>query len=112
MRNKNRSQESEVRSQKRRKTRRAMLIVFLASALLALPGNFKAESRALVQPDINVNGQFSAARAQRGRVVRATVVIDIPSGFHINSNRPLAKFLIPTSLKVEAPGGVRVSPVS
>jgi hypothetical protein len=91
-------------------TRRAILFFLLASALLA-PVNFYAEPRAPLQPNIDVSGQFSAARAQRGRTVRASVVIDIPSGYHINSNRPLAKFLIATSLKVEAPAGVRVGPV-
>jgi hypothetical protein len=111
MRNQNRGQGSGVGGREKRKTKRAMLVLLLASALLALPVNFHAEPLSPIQPNIDVSGQFSAARAQRGRVVRATVVIDIPSGFHINSNHPLAKFLIPTSLKVEAPGGVRIGPV-
>jgi hypothetical protein len=37
--------------------------------------------------------------------------MEIPSGFHVHSNRPLEKFLIATELKLEAPGGVRVGPV-
>jgi DsbC/DsbD-like thiol-disulfide interchange protein len=94
-----------------KQTQRATLFLLLASTLLALPVNFHAEPLSPIQPNIDVNGQFSAAKAQRGRVIRAMVTIDIPSGFHINSNRPLAKFLIPTSLKVEAPAGVRVGPV-
>lgn len=95
-----------------KQTQRTTLFLLLASVLLALPVNFQAEPLSPLQPNIDVNGHFSAARAHRGRVVTATVVIDIPSGFHINSNHPLAKFLIPTSLKVEAPGGVRVGAVS
>jgi DsbC/DsbD-like thiol-disulfide interchange protein len=93
-------------------TRRATLFVLLG-ALLAVPLNFHAEALALVQqPDIGVNGFFSADKAQQGRTVSAAVVINIPSGYHINSNRPLAKFLIPTSVKIEAPGGIRVGAVS
>jgi DsbC/DsbD-like thiol-disulfide interchange protein len=37
--------------------------------------------------------------------------MDIPGGYHVNSNRPLEKFLIATQLKIDAPGGVRVGPV-
>lgn len=82
-------------------------------ALLALPAGFQAKALAPAQsPNIGVNGFFSVDKIQQGRTIQAAVVMDIPSGYHVNSNRPLAKFLIPTSLKVEAPGGVRVSPVS
>jgi DsbC/DsbD-like thiol-disulfide interchange protein len=62
-------------------------------------------------PNIGVNGYFANDKAQKGRIVQAAVVIDIPSGYHINSSRPLESFLIPTSLKVEAPSGVRVGAV-
>ena len=62
-------------------------------------------------PNIGVNGYFANDKAQKGRIVQAAIVIDIPSGYHINSSRPLESFLIPTSLKVDAPGGVRVGGV-
>jgi thiol:disulfide interchange protein DsbD len=38
--------------------------------------------------------------------------MDIPAGFHVNSSRPLEKFLVPTQLQVEAPKGIRVGPVT
>ena len=97
----------------RKYTRRSTLFL-LASFLLALPISFQAGTMrvAAQAPYMNINGFFSADKAQRGRTVQAAVVVEIPSGFHINSNRPLAKFLIPTSLKIEAPGGIRVGPVS
>ncbi len=37
--------------------------------------------------------------------------MDIPSGYHVNSSKPLEKFLIPTQIKVEAPKDLRVGPV-
>jgi DsbC/DsbD-like thiol-disulfide interchange protein len=37
--------------------------------------------------------------------------MDIPSGYHINANRPLEKFLIPTQVTVAAKG-IRVGPVN
>jgi hypothetical protein len=61
-------------------------------------------------PNIGVKGYFATDKAQRGRVVQAAVVIDIPSGYHINSSRPLESYLIATSLKVEGPSGVRIGP--
>ena len=62
-------------------------------------------------PNISVNGYISGDSARRGRSAQALVVMDIPSGFHVHSNRPLEKFLIATQLDVEAPQGVRVSRV-
>ncbi|HEX8920686.1 MAG TPA: protein-disulfide reductase DsbD domain-containing protein, partial [Pyrinomonadaceae bacterium] len=97
----------------RKSTRRAVTLFLLAGILLALPFNLRAATRRLAQsPNIGVNGFFSVDKAQRGRTIQAAVIVEIPSGFHINSNRPLAKFLIPTALKIEAPGGIRVGPVS
>jgi DsbC/DsbD-like thiol-disulfide interchange protein len=62
-------------------------------------------------PNIGVNGYFATEKVQKGRIVQAAVVIDIPSGYHINSSRPLESFLIPTSLKVDASSGVRIGAV-
>lgn len=64
------------------------------------------------QPNISINGNISPAKTARGRTARATIVIDIPRGYHVHSNKPLEKFLIATQLQVEAPKGIRVGPVS
>ncbi len=66
---------------------------------------------AVVQPNIGVNSFYSMDRAQRGRMLQAAVVMDIPSGYHVNSNRPTGKYLIPTSVKVNGPIGVRVGAI-
>lgn len=63
-------------------------------------------------PNISVNGYVSTDKVQRGRMAQAAVVMDIPGGFHINSNRPLEKFLVATQLTVEAPQGVKVGAVT
>jgi DsbC/DsbD-like thiol-disulfide interchange protein len=80
--------------------------------LLVAPASFLASPLPQSAPNINVTAAASPDKVQRGRTVRATVMMDIPSGFHVNSNHPLEKFLIPTTLKIDAPNGVRVSPVS
>jgi hypothetical protein len=63
------------------------------------------------EPSIGVNGYFSNDRAQRGRVIQAAIVMEIPSGYHVNSNRPLNKNSSPTALKIEGPRGVTIGPV-
>lgn len=84
--------------------------LFLAIFLAILPQVFHAAPAP--EPNISVVGYFASDKVQRGRNVRVAMVIDIPSGYHINSNRPLESYLIATQLKVEAPRGVRVGAVS
>lgn len=42
---------------------------------------------------------------QRGRIV---VTIDVPDGCHVQSARPAERFLIPTTVELEAPAGVTI----
>ena len=62
--------------------------------------------------DVNVSGSIAPDKIKKGRVVRASVVMDIPSGLHVQSSRPLDKFLVATKLDVETPSGMRVGPIS
>ena len=84
----------------------------LTTTLLLIPANFLAAALPQSAPNIPVNGSLAANKIGRGRTVQGTVVMDIPSGYHANSNRPLEKFLIATQLQIEAPQGVRVGPVA
>ena len=92
------------------KTKPSVICVALFLVLFGIPGAFHATPRP--EPDIGVNGYFSTDRAQRGHIVRAAVVLDIPAGYHVNSSRPLNKYAIPTNLKIEAPRGVLIGPVA
>jgi thiol:disulfide interchange protein DsbD len=82
-----------------------------ASAAHAAATNSAAVPVALQGANIGVNGFFSADKAQRGSSLQAAVVLDIPHGFHVNSNRA-AKFSIPTVVRVDAPRGLRVGAVA
>jgi len=62
--------------------------------------------------NIGVNGFFSVDRAQQGGTFQAAVVMDIPGGLHVNANKPLGKYAVPTVVKVDAPRGFRVTPVT
>jgi DsbC/DsbD-like thiol-disulfide interchange protein len=81
-------------------------------AFLTAPSSFYSAPVPQSAPNIGVNAALSANKIQRGRTVHATVVMDIPSGYHVNSSRPLERFLIPTQVKVEAPKGIQDEPVS
>lgn len=62
--------------------------------------------------DVNVSGSLAPDKIKKGRVVRASVVMDIPNGLHVQSSKPLDKFLIATKLDVETPSGMQVGPIS
>lgn len=106
---------------RRKNPLRRPLLFLTALSLLAFPANFYADSNgntaspeAFVveaQPNISVNGFFATDKAQRGRTIQAAVVMEIPRDFHVNGNKPLGKYAVPTTLKVEASGGIRVGPV-
>lgn len=84
--------------------------LFLAITLATFPLANRAAPAP--EPNISVVGYFAADKVQRGRTVRVAMVIDIPSGYHINSNRPLETYLIATQLKVDPSSGIRVGPIS
>lgn len=90
---------------------RSMIQLIFLTILLLVPATFFA-TPPQSPPNITVTASLSADKVQRGRTVKGTVVLDIPGGFHVNSSRPLEKFLIPTQLKLDPQNGIRVSAVS
>jgi len=87
-----------------------VLVALTLSASLIFTGTFQASPAP--EPNISVVGYFGTDKAQRGRPLQTAIVIDVPSGYHINSSRPLESYLIATQLKVDAPNGVRVGTVT
>ena len=87
-------------------------LFFVAIGILVVSGGIRSRVAAQTPPHINVSASVSSNKVSRGRTVRATVTMDIPGGYHVNSNRPLEKFLIPTTLKVDAPDGIRIGPIA
>ena len=61
--------------------------------------------------DVKVSGSIAPDKVKPGRAAQGSVVMEIPSGLHVQSNRPLDKFLVATKLEIEAPQGLRVGPV-
>lgn len=77
----------------------------------ATPSAPNVVAAAPVQPGLNANGVFSVNKAPRGETFQGAVILGIPNGFHINSNRPTNKFMIPTRITVTGPRGVRIGPI-
>ena len=88
---------------------RSFCIVVLI-LMVGMPAAFHAAP--VPEPNIDIKGYYSSDKAQRGRMVRAAVVMEIPGGYHVNANRPLGKYAIPTTVKIEAPKGVTVGPIA
>jgi DsbC/DsbD-like thiol-disulfide interchange protein len=76
--------------------------------LFLLPASVYSQSAS----DVNVSGSIAPDKVKKGRIVKATVVVDIPKGLHVQSNRPLDKYLIATKLDVETPPGMKVGAIS
>lgn len=81
-------------------------------AILLIPATFYSSPAPQSSASVNVTGSLAPEKVTKGRVVRASVVMDIPAGLHVQSNKPLDKFLIPTKLDVETPAGLKVGPIS
>ena len=85
---------------------RSLLLIAVVVFLFA--GTVAAQSSA----DVNVSGSLAPDKVKKGRITRATVTLEIPSGLHVQSNKPLDKFLVATKLDVETPSGMSVGPIS
>ncbi|MET0649017.1 MAG: protein-disulfide reductase DsbD domain-containing protein [Pyrinomonadaceae bacterium] len=80
------------------------------SAVTFTPTAFEPEPQN--NNDVGINGFFSVDPAQQGSTFQAAVVMDIPRGLHVNANKPLGKYAVPTVVRVDAPRGFRVTPVT
>ena len=80
--------------------------VFPLFIILLLPVTFYSNPAPQSASDVNVSGSLAPDKIKKGRVVRASVVMDIPNGLHVQSSKPLDKFLVATKLDVETPSGL------
>src|SRR5260370_21225248 len=92
-------------------------ILSVLSALTVLLGFWSAPaSLTIVQaqttpPNITTRLLLPASTVQRGRTVRASLVLDIPRGYHVNAHDPVSRFALPTKIEVEASGRMRIGPI-
>ena len=82
------------------------------TVILLMPTAFYSTPVPQSSADVNVSGALAPDKVKKGRVARASVVMEIPSGLHVQSSKPLDKFLVATKLDVETPSGMKIGPVS
>ena len=85
--------------------------VFLMAVLL-VPITLYSTPRPQSSDDVKISGLLTPDKTKKGRLVKAIVVMEIPQGLHVQSNKPLDKFLIATKLDVETPSGMTVGPIA
>src|SRR5262245_11661149 len=83
-------------------------LIILPIILVALSATALAQGSAKV---VKVSPVESTYKLKRGGTVQTGVAIDVDEGYHINSNRPAEKYLIPTSLKFDRIDGITTSPI-
>ena len=79
---------------------------------LALATTFGVVRAQTTPPKISTTLSLPSNKVQRGRTVRASLVLDVPSGYHVNGHEPVSRFALPTKLEVEAPSGIRIGRIS
>ncbi len=88
----------------------AAFIAFVLGAGFSVPSAPTSQSTRLPKASevVKPTAYVSIAPVPRGATFEVAVVAEILSGFHINSNKPLEDYLIPTALEPQLPGGVQV----
>jgi len=89
--------------------RRAILLICMLTALTA-SGFLPQAGADLPRADTVVKplGYVSLEPVPRGRTFEVAVVAEILPGFHINANKVLEDYLIPTTVETDPPKGLRL----
>ena len=57
-----------------------------------------------------VTGSLADSAVSRGTTVKGSIVLNIPEGLHVNSNKPDSEYAIPTTVRISGvgikPGGI------
>lgn len=88
---------------------KAFKVFLFAFAALSISLSALAQGSAKV---VKVSAGESVYKIKRGASVPITVLVQVDAGYHVNSNRPLEKYLIPTSLKLERVAGLSATPIN
>ena len=83
----------------------------LGVALALLAAVASAESPGKKAPSVTV-APIELVTVMRGKVSSVRVNFRVAPGFHINSNTPKSEFLIPTTLRMDAPTDIAITKLS
>lgn len=74
-------------------------LVFFCAVLFCLHS-----AAALPSPAQAVTASLESTALARGTTVKGTVMISLPEGLHVNSNKPSSEYAIATSVKISGDG--------
>jgi DsbC/DsbD-like thiol-disulfide interchange protein len=80
--------------------RRVLFIAILFAAVSVIQANAQS-----------VSGSIANGSVARGGKAKGSIILNIPGGLHVNSNRPASEYAIPTSVRLSA-SGVKVGSVN
>ena len=83
-------------------------VLFLFALLVGLSASAMAQSSSSV---VKVRPGASSYTLKQGTAAKLELVLDIDSGYHINSNRPNDRNLVATALKFDKMPGLVLTPV-
>lgn len=63
-------------------------------------------------PKISPRLSMDSAKVQKGKALRASLIFEIPGGYHVNAHNPISKFALPTRIEVKTSGGLKVGAIS
>src|SRR5438477_10463636 len=91
-----------------RNTNRTLIsFLFILFTLISAAANAQDASKA-----VTPKGVISVDKVRQGRSFQVAVVLDVGSGFHVNSNQPSDPNLIPTKLELVKNEGVVFGPTT
>jgi thiol:disulfide interchange protein DsbD len=91
-------------------TRNALSLVLLILVLL-VPTAIYSMPIPQSSDDVKTSGSVKPDKVKKGKATQASILVEIPSGLHVQSSKPLDKFLVATKLEVETPAGIKVGSV-
>jgi hypothetical protein len=91
-------------------TRTISTVAFITCSIA--PGSFTIVRGQTTAPNIAAQLSLTTQEVQRGRIVRASIVLTIPAGYHVNAHNPVSRFALPTKIDVEAPSGIKIGAIT
>src|SRR5437588_275679 len=104
---------NQTRARQARPGRQMRAAVFAGTVWLALTVASAQQLEPLL-PNNSWVEQVSSAPASvtRGQPHNVTIEFRVKKGYHINSNKPRSEFLIPTTLKLDAPTDIVIGKIA
>jgi len=84
-------------------------LVMLGALLICVHFNAQGQT---TPPKLSTRLVVAKNQARPGELIMASLIVDIPSGYHLNAHDPISRFALPTKIEVLLPEGYRVGTIS